>query len=111
MPTFNQNDLNYFSVKEGIKRTEVHLENLMMVIIEFSNGPMADPDIPHSHPHEQITYVEDGEIFIFIDTKKHFLKKGGIYVIPSGISHSIQTLTPYVKLIDTFSPIRTDLIQ
>ena len=52
-------------VKEGFSRRIAHLDNLMVVVCDFTNSPMPKPDPPHSHPHEQITYVAEVNYFIF----------------------------------------------
>lgn len=95
----------------GFRRTIAFLDNLMIAVCEFTNGPAGEPDKPHSHPHEQITYVEEGELFLFLGDEKHHLSKGDIYTVPSNILHGIQTLSSYVRLIDCFSPVREEFIK
>jgi len=95
----------------GFRRTIAYLDNLMIAICDFTEGPAKEPDKPHSHPHEQITYVEEGEIFLFLGDEKHRLSKGDIYTVPSNIPHGIQTLSTYVRLIDCFSPVREEFIK
>lgn len=34
-------------------------------VIDFDDGPTSEPDPPHSHPHEQVSYVSEGEIIFF----------------------------------------------
>jgi quercetin dioxygenase-like cupin family protein len=96
-------------IKPGLKRRLLHLDNLMTVVIDFEN-PMEEPDPPHAHPHEQITYVAEGELWFFIGEEKYRLQKGDLIKIPSGIPHTVQTLTPNVRLIDSFSPVRQDFL-
>jgi quercetin dioxygenase-like cupin family protein len=98
-------------VSEGYERTVFHLNNLMVVVCDFTNGPAKDPDPPHSHPHEQITYVAEGELLFFKNGIASHMKKGDTVVIPSGIPHSIQLLSEKVRLIDSFSPIRQDFLK
>ncbi len=95
----------------GRSRMVANLSNLMMVVFEFTNGPAEEPDPPHSHPHEQISYVEEGELYLFCGDEKHYLKKGDIYTIPSGLPHGIQTLSNKVRLIDCFTPLRDEFIE
>jgi quercetin dioxygenase-like cupin family protein len=83
----------------------------MVVICDFSNGPMKNPDPPHSHPHEQITYVAKGELIFFMGEEKLVLKEGDILTIPSELPHCIQTVSKYVRLIDSFTPIRKDFLK
>jgi quercetin dioxygenase-like cupin family protein len=98
-------------ISPDFERTIAFLDNLMVVVCDFSNGPMSGPEAPHSHPHEQITYVAEGELFFFLDKKKIHLKKDDIITIQSGIPHCIQTLSSHVKLIDSFNPVREDFLN
>lgn len=97
------------TIKPGLKRRFIHLENLMTVVIDFEH-PMSEPDPPHSHPHQQITYVAEGELWFFIGDERFHLRKGDLIKIPSGLMHTVQTLTPHVRLIDSFSPVREDFL-
>jgi quercetin dioxygenase-like cupin family protein len=98
-------------VGPGRERKIVHLENLMMVVFDFNDGPMRNPEPSHSHPHEQITYVAEGELKFFKGGDEYHLSKGDLITIPSGIAHSIQTLTSHVRLVDSFYPIRKDFLK
>lgn len=106
----NQSNIHE-KVTDTFERSICYLENLMVVICDFTGGPAKQPDPPHFHPHEQITYVAEGEVFFFLDKEKMHLKKGDTIAIPSGIPHCIQTLSKHVRLIDTFSPVRKDFLK
>ncbi|MEZ4667955.1 MAG: cupin domain-containing protein [Anaerolineae bacterium] len=95
----------------GRARYLAHTDNLMMVVIEFTGGPSAQPDPPHSHPHEQITYVADGEVNFFIDGVAHHLRPGDMIAVQPNLPHGIQLLTPSVRLVDTFTPLREDFLK
>lgn len=82
----------------------------MMVVIEITGGPMKDPEIPHQHPHEQITYVAKGSLKVFIEDREYVLNEGDTFKVAPNLKHGSQTLTEYVKLIDTFSPIREEFL-
>jgi mannose-6-phosphate isomerase-like protein (cupin superfamily) len=99
------------TVSPTLKRRETHLNKLMLVVCDFTEGPMAVPDPPHSHPHEQITYVAEGEIILFLGEEKHKLTQGDMFAVPSNLPHCIQTLSAHVRLIDSFSPVREDFIK
>jgi quercetin dioxygenase-like cupin family protein len=98
-------------ISPDFERTIAHLENLMVVVCDFKNGPMKKPDPLHSHLHEQITYVAEGEVIFFRGDKKIKLGKGDIITLPSGVPHCIQTMTAHVRLIDSFNPVRTDFLK
>lgn len=98
-------------IAPGRERYLTHTNNLMMVVIDFTDGPSEQPDPPHSHPHEQITYVAEGELLFFVGEVPHRLVAGDLITIPGGVPHTIQLLTSRVRLVDTFSPIREDFLK
>lgn len=93
------------------ERRIANLEKLMVVVCDFTNGPAAEPDKPHSHSHEQISYVAEGELFLFLGKEKHHLTKGDIFTVPPDIPHCIQNISSFVRLIDSFSPVREDFLK
>lgn len=103
--------LKVTQVNPNVTRRIAYLDDLMVTIIEFNNGPMAEPDPFHSHPHEQISYIAEGECLVLIGDRQMKLGKGDIFAVPSNVPHSVQSLTPYLKLIDSFSPVRQDFIK
>lgn len=111
MPANKENLIISEKVSPGFERSIAYLENLMVVVCDFTNGPMKNPDPPHSHPHEQITYVAEGELLFFKSNKEFKLKKGDIITVPSGIQHCIQTISSHVRLVDSFNPIRKDFLN
>lgn len=87
-----------------------HTDHLMMVVIDFDDGPTESPDPPHDHPHEQVSYVAEGKVIFFLDGEPVELSKGDMYMVPPNVPHSIQLLTKHVRLIDTFTPLREDFL-
>ena len=111
MPVYKKADTVPDKISEGYERNIFHLKNLMVTVCDFYGGPAPEPDPSHSHPHEQITYVAEGELYFFIGSEKHIIRTGDVVTIPSGITHCIQTISPYVKLIDCFTPLREDFLK
>ena len=98
-------------VKEGVHRKLIYTENLMMAVIDFDNGPWKQPDTPHSHIHEQVTYVAEGELIFFCEGEpQQNLKAGDMFSVPSGKEHTIQLLSATAKLIDSFTPLREEFL-
>jgi len=111
MAVLKFDNVPYEKVKEGLQRKIIHTENLMNVLIDFSNGPWEEPEPPHSHPHEQTSYVAKGEIiFYYEDEPEQHLKAGDMFAVPSGKKHTIKLLTGEVRLVDSFTPIREDFV-
>lgn len=103
-------DSGFEILKDSLKRKVVYLENVMVTVIEFSNGPMEQPDSPHKHQHEQISYVASGSLKLFIEDREYVLNKGDVFKVESNLNHCIQTLSENVTLVDSFSPIRKDFL-
>jgi quercetin dioxygenase-like cupin family protein len=99
------------TIAQGRKRYLAQTDNLMMAVIDFTDGPASAPDPSHSHPHEQVTYVASGEIIFYLDGKPTRLGPGDIFTVPSDVPHSIQLITADVRLVDTFHPIREDFLE
>jgi quercetin dioxygenase-like cupin family protein len=98
-------------VKKGITRRFIHGNHLMMVVIDFTNGPWTEPDPPHHHVHEQTTYVAEGDLLFFCeDEQEQRLTTGDMFFVPSGKNHAIQLISRSVRLIDSFTPIRNDFL-
>ena len=112
MPVLKADTAPMTQVKEGISRRLVHASNIMMVAIDFTNGPWSEPEPLHHHVHEQATYVAEGEILFFCEgEKEQKLKAGDMFWVPSGKKHGIQLLSADAKLVDSFNPIREDFIE
>ena len=98
--------------RPGFSRKIIHTSNLMTVLIDIEGGPWGEPDPMHSHPHEQTTYIAEGEVlFLAEGDEPRRLSAGDLFAVPSGVPHSIQLLSKTVRLIDSFSPIREDFMQ
>ena len=111
MPVLKADDVPAFQAKEGVQRRVIHANNLMMVVIDFDNGPWSAPEPPHHHVHEQVTYVASGELIFFCEGEPdQRLQAGDMFCVPSGKPHTIQLLSENVRLIDSFNPIREDLL-
>lgn len=117
----NLQDLNLFleydktdtiKVSETVTRKFIYLNDLMTVIVDFNNGPMAEPDPFHSHPAEQVSYVAIGECDVYIgDQPVKHLKTGDIFAVPSNVPHTVKSTTKQLRLVDSFTPIREDFIR
>lgn len=111
MPIGKYDELVVTKIREGAERRLGHTDNLMIVVVDFYDGPKGQPDPPHSHPHEQVSYVAEGEVLVIIDGQQTRLGPGDIFLVPPGAPHSIQQLTGHVRLVDCFTPIRQDFIE
>jgi quercetin dioxygenase-like cupin family protein len=101
----------YEKVKDGLERKIIHTKELMTVLIDFSNGPWKEPEPPHSHPHEQTSYVASGQIIFYCEGEDdQHLKADDMFAVPSGKKHTIKLLSEKARLVDSFNPIREDFL-
>ncbi len=61
----------------------------------------------HDHPHEQITYIIEGELEMQIGGVTHNFRAGSVYVIPPNTRHGAIAKTD-CRVLDFFAPARED---
>ena len=61
----------------------------------------------HSHPHEQVVNMLEGEFELVVDGRAHRLKAGDVLAIPGDVPHSGRGITR-CRILDVFSPVRED---
>lgn len=97
-------DLPARQLVTGITGHYVHVQEMTFGYVEIkANSDMA----AHQHPHEQITYMIEGELVMLMNGKEHPLSAGMYFVIPSNTMHGAIAKTD-CKLIDVFSPVREE---
>jgi quercetin dioxygenase-like cupin family protein len=82
----------------------LHSDNMTVASWEVEAGSTF-PE--HSHPHEQISIVVDGQFELTLNEETDMLKPGRIAVIPADAPHSGRAVTD-CEIIDVFSPVRED---
>jgi quercetin dioxygenase-like cupin family protein len=105
---FYNTDALFENLGNGVKRKVLaYHENLMVVEVYFEEGAVGEI---HSHPHEQITYVLEGEFEFNIDGKAQIVKSGDAMYKEPNVLHGTTCLKKG-KLLDVFSPHRADFIK
>jgi quercetin dioxygenase-like cupin family protein len=64
----------------------------------------------HSHPHEQVGIVLEGEAIFTIGDEEKRLGPGDIFRIPGNVRHKVIALDKPFKALDVFYPIREDYL-
>jgi quercetin dioxygenase-like cupin family protein len=102
----------YEIVNERVSRKLIHTNNLMTVIVDFSGGPWPEADPLHNHPHEQTSYVADGEVIFYCEGEpEQHLKAGDMFAVPPFKYHAIKLLSKTARLVDSFNPLREDFLK
>jgi quercetin dioxygenase-like cupin family protein len=104
MQYFNLSEIEWKEPVSGFKARFVHSENITLAYWDIE----AEASLPeHSHPHEQITNVIEGEIELIVDGVAKILEPGSVLVVPPDAVHSGKAVTN-CRIIDVFYPIRED---
>jgi quercetin dioxygenase-like cupin family protein len=90
--------------KGGRRKTVGDGDKLMLLEIEFEAGGGVPP---HSHPHEQISYVLRGKMEYVVDGATFVLEAGQSAVVPGGVVHSASAIEPSA-VVEAFSPPREE---
>jgi quercetin dioxygenase-like cupin family protein len=107
MSFFSEPELQARQLLEGITLKVVSGDKTMMTIFEFGLNAV----IPsHKHPHEQITYILEGELEFTVEGETRLLRKGDGVVIPSNHEHGAKVLQTPAKALDAWYPRREDYL-
>jgi len=100
-------DLKNVEAKEiakGYFSKLIHTEKMTFSFIEVKAGETL-PE--HSHPHEQVSIIQEGKFQLTLDGKPIVFEEGQLVIIPSHTKHSGLAITD-CKLLDVFYPVRED---
>lgn len=104
MEYFHLSDIDWKEIVPGFKGRFIHSENMTFVYWDIE----ADASLPeHSHPHEQVISVIEGELDLTVDNKIKKIGPGSVIIVPPNAVHSGKALTNS-RIIDVFYPIRED---
>lgn len=83
-----------------------HTEHMSLAVWDFVPGAVLPS---HSHPHEQITTMIEGQFEMELEGKVVVLEKGTVVTIPPYVTHSGRALTE-CHIVDVFYPNRDDFL-
>ncbi len=88
----------------GFRGRLIHGDSMSLVFWDVSEGAVV-PE--HSHPHEQMMHVMEGQFEFTLEGTTRIYNPGDVVLIPSNAPHSGKALTP-CRLMDIFSPVREE---
>jgi quercetin dioxygenase-like cupin family protein len=98
-------DCSHHTIFPGVDIHTTAGEKMMLSFVEFE--PKSEVK-PHSHPHEQMGLLLEGELTFIIGDERHVVQPGEMWRIPGGVVHSAIAGDKPVKALDVFYPIRED---
>lgn len=97
-------DVQGKQIVEGYNGKFLHSANMTLVYWDIKK----DAPLPeHSHVHEQVVNMLEGEFELVVDGVPHHLKPGDVFIVPSNARHSGKAITD-CRILDVFYPIRED---
>jgi quercetin dioxygenase-like cupin family protein len=105
---------NYFVTKQncsshnifpGVNIFTTAGEGMMLSLVEFAAGAEV---LEHSHPHEQMGMLLEGELEFIIGGERRIVRPGEMWCIPGGVPHSAKAGDQPVRALDVFHPVRED---
>lgn len=100
----NLDDLPSKEVFPGFIGKFVHSNSMTFAYWDIKKGSTV-PE--HSHIHEQVVNMLEGEFELTVEGKPHHLLPGMVYTIPSNVKHSGRAITT-CRILDVFTPVRED---
>jgi quercetin dioxygenase-like cupin family protein len=95
-------------IARGVTIRPLAGEHVMLNYVEFE----PHSEVPgHSHPHEQLGLMIEGELDLWIADERRSLRPGDTYVIPGGVPHGARTGAGRALVLDVFYPLREDYLK
>ena len=98
----HRQDCSRHNIFPGVNILTTFGDNLMLSLVEFEPHAVVEP---HSHPHEQMGLLLEGELTFAIGDEVEKLHPGQMWRIPGGVVHSAVAGEQPVKALDVFCPV------
>jgi quercetin dioxygenase-like cupin family protein len=104
----NWDGMDWRPVRRGIERKSFTGEGMTLAMHRLWPGHEV---LPHSHLHEQIAYIIEGEVDFLIGEQTVRLTAGGVALIPPNVVHCAKVVGDGPALnLDVFCPARPDYL-
>lgn len=101
----DKNDCSRHQIFPGVQIFTTTGDAIMLSLVEFEPHAVVEE---HSHPHEQMGLMLEGEAEFIIGGQSQIVRAGGMWRIPGGVPHKVIAGNRPVKALDVFHPIRED---
>ncbi|MFH1921430.1 MAG: cupin domain-containing protein [Planctomycetota bacterium] len=90
----------------GVAMHAMEAEKMTLSIVDMAPHSVIEE---HSHPHEQIGYMVEGEAEFVVAGESVRVHAGQMWRLPGGVPHKVITGEKSMRAIDVFYPVREDM--
>ncbi|MCS7186967.1 MAG: cupin domain-containing protein [Armatimonadetes bacterium] len=105
MHFYNPDERKEKEVFPGVTIRTIWGEHIMLSFVRFEPNAVVPT---HSHPHEQMGVLLEGELEFTIGDETKILRKGDCWWVPSNVAHSVRNLDKPSLALDIFHPVRDE---
>ena len=102
---FDRDDCVHIQPQPGATILAMEAEKMTLTIMEFEPNTVL-PE--HSHPHEQVGYMVEGEAEFVIDGQSMQVRRGQMWRLPGGVRHQVKVGGKFMRVVECFCPVRED---
>ena len=101
----DKKDCAHHRIFPGVDIYTTSCEQMMLSLVEMAPNAVVQE---HSHPHEQMGLMLEGEATFTIGGQTRTVRAGQMWRIPGGVVHKVVNGDAPGRAIDIFHPIRED---
>jgi quercetin dioxygenase-like cupin family protein len=98
-------ELGRHTIFPGVVIQTCAAEKMMLSVVDLQPRSVV---AEHSHPHEQVGMLLQGEVTFTIGEERKVLKAGDMWRIPGNVPHKVETGNTPARAIDIFCPVREE---
>ncbi|MHC4403556.1 MAG: cupin domain-containing protein [Planctomycetota bacterium] len=99
-------DCVHMSPFEGVDMHAMEAEKMTLSVVQMEPNAVIEE---HSHPHEQIGYMVEGEAEFIVEGRSYRARAGQMWRLPGGVPHKVIAGDRPMRAVDVFHPIREDM--
>jgi quercetin dioxygenase-like cupin family protein len=103
----DKSQCSHHQIFPGVQIHTTAGDKLMLSLVEFEPHAVVEE---HSHPHEQMGLMLEGEMEFTIGGQTRTVRPGEMWRIPGGVLHRVVAGDKPVRALDVFCPIREDYL-
>lgn len=92
----------------GVQALTMAGDKMMVSLVELEPHSIVES---HSHPHEQVGMLLEGEVTFTVGDQRELLKPGDMWRIPGGVEHGVVTGPKRSRALDIFHPVREEYLR